>query len=72
MSAPDTLLDHWYALGPEDVPFVPGDPDFNVHRIVEDDPALPDVLVENDGGQRFLLDRRYAAAIAVPPLQFQF
>ena len=70
MSAPASLVGRWYALGPEGVPFVPGDPDFNVHRIVEDDPALPGVLVENDGGQRFVLSRACARDIAIPPIQF--
>ena len=63
-----SLLNHWYALGPEGVAFVPGHPDVNVHRIVEDDPALPDVLVENEGGQRFILARDLARQIALPPL----
>lgn len=70
MSAPASLLGHWYALGPADVPFVPGHPDFDVHRIVENDPTLPDVLVENDGGQRFMLARDLARDVAIPPIRF--
>lgn len=70
MSAPVSLLCHWYALGPEGVPFVPGDPDFGVFRIVSDDPALPDVTVETDGGQRFVLARDHARDIAIPPIRF--
>ena len=70
MTSPVSLLDHWYALGPEGVPFVPGDPDFDVHRIVVDDPTCPDVLVENDGGRRFILGREFARDIAIPPIRF--
>ncbi len=67
MSAPASLLGHWYATGPEDKPFAADDPDWNIHRIVEDTPGLPDVIVENAGGQRFLLAREIATAIALPP-----
>ena len=67
MSAPASILGHWYASGPADKPFRAGDPDWNIHRIVEDTPGLPDVLVENAGGQRFLLAREIATAIALPP-----
>ncbi|MDO5757317.1 MAG: hypothetical protein Q4P24_07350 [Rhodobacterales bacterium] len=70
MSAPVSLLGHWYALGPEGVTFYPGHPDFGVFRVVEDNPALPDVLIENDAGQRFILARDLACEIAIPPIQF--
>ena len=66
MSAP-SFLGHWYALGPEGVPFVPGDPDCGVHSIVGDDPACPNVTVETESGQRFLLARSHARDIAIPP-----
>ena len=67
MSAPVSLLGFWYATGPKDKPFSADDPDWNIHRIVEDVPGLPDVCVENAGGQRFLLARDLATAIALPP-----
>ena len=67
MSVPASLIGHWYATGPEDKPFAASDPDWNIHRIVEDDAPLPDVCVENAGGQRFLLGRELATAIALPP-----
>ncbi|PZX14243.1 hypothetical protein LX81_03042 [Palleronia aestuarii] len=67
MSGPASLFGHWYATGPADKPFRADDPDWNIHRIVEDTPGLPDVLVENAGGQRFLLARVLATAIALPP-----
>ncbi len=67
MSAPASLLGHCYATGPEDKPFAADDPDWNIHRIVEDTPGLPDVTVEYAGGQRFLLAREIATAIALPP-----
>ena len=65
-----SLLNHWYAMGPEDVPFHPGHPEFNVHRIVEDDPDLPHVVVQNGGGQRFELEREFARTIALAPIRF--
>jgi hypothetical protein len=71
MSAPASLLGYWYATGPEDKPFRAGDPDWNVHRIVEDLPGLPDVCVENAGGQRFLLARALATEIALPPSELE-
>ena len=49
MSAPASLLGHWYATGPEDKPFRKDDPDWNIHRIVEDVPGQPTVTVENAG-----------------------
>ncbi|WP_299821255.1 hypothetical protein [uncultured Jannaschia sp.] len=67
MNVPAALLGHWYASGPEDKPFRADDPDWNIHRIVEDVPGLPTVTVENAGGQRFPLERALAAAIALPP-----
>ena len=67
MNVPAALLGHWYASGPEDKPFRPFDPDWNIHRIVEDVPSLPTVTVENAGGQRFPLERAFAATIALPP-----
>ena len=66
MTAPASLLGFWYALGPEDKPFSADDPDWNVHRIVEDVLNLSDVLVENASGQRFILARDLATAIALP------
>ena len=67
MTAPASLLGHWYATGPEDKPFAASYPDWNIHRIIEDTPGLPDVLIENAGGQRFLLARDIATTIALPP-----
>lgn len=67
MSASASLFGHWYATGPEGKPFRASDSDWTIHRIVEDLPGLPDVSVENAGGQRFLLERGFAAAIALPP-----
>ena len=66
MSGP-SLLRHWYALGPADTPFRAGDPDWAVHRIVEDDPGSSTVTIENPSGQRFPLDRALARPIALPP-----
>ena len=71
MNTPASLLGHWYASGPEDKPFHKDDPDWNIHRVVEDTPGLPDVCVENAGGQRFLLERGLAAAIALPPTDIE-
>ena len=62
-----SLLGYWYAAGPEDRPFSPDDPAWNLHRVVEDDPASPTVTIENAGGQRFPLDRAFARSIARPP-----
>ncbi len=70
MSAP-SLLHHWYALGPADTPFRAGDPDWAVHRIVEDDPDAPTVQIENPAGQRFPLDRALARSIALPPADIE-
>ncbi len=65
-----SLIDHWYASGPEGVPFHPGHPDFTTHHIVEDNPTLPHVVVQNDGGQRFELEREFARSIALAPIRF--
>ena len=65
MSVP-ALLGYWYALSSEDKPFVPGDPDWSVSRIVEDDPALPNATVETDGAQQSVPGRNHACDIAVP------
>ena len=67
MSAPASLLGHWYATGPADKPFAASDPDWNIHRVVEDVPGHPTVTIENAGGQRFPLDRAFARSIALPP-----
>ncbi len=62
-----SLIDLGHALGPADRTFSPDSPDFAVHRIVEDDPHAPVVIVENPAGQRFGLERGFAASIALPP-----
>lgn len=67
MSAAASLLVNWYALGPEDKPFGQDDPAWNIHRVVEDDTLLPTVTIQNAGGQRFPLERGFAASIVLPP-----
>ena len=66
MSAP-SLLHHWYALGPADRPVRAEDPDWAVHRIVDDVPGSPTVQIETPAGQRFPLHRALARSIALPP-----
>ncbi len=70
MSAP-SLLHHWYALGPADTPFRADDPDWAIHRIVEDVPGSPASCVEIPAGQRFPLDRAFARSIALPPFDIE-
>ncbi len=49
-----TRVGRWYASGPEDRPFVAGDPAFSILRVVSDDAAAPGcVTVENAADQRF-------------------
>jgi hypothetical protein len=65
--SPPSLLRHWYALGPAETPFRPDDPDWAVHRIVEDEPGSPTVQIETPAGQSVPLDRALARSIALPP-----
>jgi hypothetical protein len=45
---------HWYATGPADKQYTPGDPAFNVHTVVSDKSQfVAQVTVENAGKQRF-------------------
>lgn len=45
MTSSSSHLGHWYATGPEDKPFSADDPDWDVHRIVEDILGLPTALL---------------------------
>ncbi len=62
-----SLINWWYATGPVGKPFRANDPAFNVHRVVDDSPDSPlVVLVENAAGQRFYVPRSLVESIAAP------
>jgi hypothetical protein len=66
--APASLIGFWYALGPADKAFDPGDRDWAVHVIIADGHDVPGcVTVRNPAGQCFPLDRPLALSIALPP-----
>ncbi len=65
-----TRVGHWYATGPEDRPFVAGDPAFSMLRVVADDAEAPGcVTVENAAGQRFPVPIPLIDAIAASTAQ---
>ncbi len=65
-----TRVGRWYASGPEDRPFVAGDPAFSILRVVSDDAeAQGCVTVENAAGQRFPVSASLIDAIAAPAEQ---
>ena len=67
---PKTRVGRWYAAGPADRRFTPGDPAFGIYRIVSDSADVPGcVTVEGPGAQRFPLHVALADDIAGPSVE---
>jgi len=63
-----TRVGFWYATGPAEKQYRPGDPAFSLHTVVSDKSEFPEhVTVENGGGQRFPVALSLIEAIASPP-----
>ena len=63
-------LGYWYATGPADKQYTPGDPDFNLHTVISDTSQfVAHVTVENAGKQRFPIPCSLIDEIAAPPGQ---
>ena len=63
----ETRVGYWYATGPADKQYTPGDPDFNVHTVVSDKSQfVAQVTVENAGKQRFPVSCSLIDEIALP------
>ena len=46
----ETRVGYWYATGPADKQYTPGDPDFNLHTVISDTSQfVAHVTVENAG-----------------------
>ena len=66
----ETRVGYWYATGPADKLYTPGDPDFNLHIVVSDTSQfVAHVTVENAGKQRFPVPSSLIDEIAAPPGQ---
>ena len=66
----ETRVGYWYATGPADKEYTPGDPDFNLHIVVSDKSQfVAHVTVENAGKQRFPVPCSLIDEIAAPPGQ---
>lgn len=66
----ETRVGYWYATGPADKHYTPGDPDFNLHIVVSDTSQfVAHVTVENAGKQRFPVSCSLIDEIAAPPGQ---
>lgn len=53
-----SYIGYWYATGPADRQFSPGDPAFSIHYVVSGTSDVPGcVTIQNPGGQRFPLSR---------------
>lgn len=66
--AASTRVGHWYASGPSDKQYSPGDPAFNLHTVVSDTSEFADhVTVENAAGQQFPVALSLIDSIASPP-----
>jgi hypothetical protein len=64
----ETRVGYWYATGPADKRYTPGDPDFNLHIVVSDKSHfVAHVTVENAGKQRFPVPCSWIDEIAAPP-----
>ena len=64
----ETRVGHWYATGPADKQYTPGDPEFNLHFVVSDTSQfVAHVTVENAGKQRFPVPCSLIDEIAAPP-----
>jgi hypothetical protein len=65
---PETRVGYWYATGPADKQYTPGDPGFNLHTVVSDKSQfVAHVTVENAGKQRFPVPCSLIDEIAAPP-----
>ncbi len=63
-----TRVGFWYATGPAEKQYRPGDPAFSLFTVVADKSEFPEhVTVENGGGQRFPVALSLIEAIASPP-----
>jgi len=63
-----TRVGFWYATGPAEKQYRPGDPAFSLYTVVADKSEFPaHVTVENGGGQRFPVALSLIEAIASPP-----
>ena len=66
----ETRVGYWYATGPADEQYTPGDPNFNLHIVVSDKSQfVAHVTVENAGKQRFPVPCSLIDEIAAPPGQ---
>ena len=66
----ETRVGYWYATGPADKHYTPGDPAFNLHTVVSDKSQfVAQVTVENAGQQRFPVPCSLIDDIAAPPGQ---
>ena len=64
----ETRVGYWYATGPADEQYTPGDPDFNLHIVVSDKSQfVAHVTVENAAGQQFPVPCSLIDEIATPP-----
>ena len=64
----ETRVGYWYATGPADNQYTPGDPDFNLHTVVSDTSQfVAQVTVENAGKERFPVPCSLIDEIAAPP-----
>jgi hypothetical protein len=65
----ETRVGYWYATGPADKQYTPGDPDFNLHTVVSDKSQfLAHVTVQN-AGKQFPVPCSLIDEIAAPPGQ---
>ena len=63
----ETRVGYWYATGPADKQYTPGDPDFNLHTVVSDTSQFAaHVTVEPAGKQRFPVPCSLIDEIATP------
>lgn len=58
----------WYATGPAEKEYRPGDPKFSLHTVVSDSSKFPaHVTVENAAGQQFPVALALIESVASPP-----
>ena len=63
----ETRVGYWYATGPADKQYTPGDPDFTLHTVIRDTSQfVAHVTVENAGKQRFPVPCSLIDEIATP------
>ena len=63
-----TRVGFWYATGPAEKEYRPGDPEFSLHTVVSDKSEFPEhVTVENGGAQKFPVALSLIESIASPP-----